>query len=125
SARDGFELVGYYSLPVGSDSDGDGIPDRPLPMVLIPHGGPWGRDIWGFDTWHQWMTNRGYAAMYVNFRASAGFGKAFINAGDREWGGKVIEDQVDAVQWAIDRGIADPQKVGILGGSFGGYSVLA
>lgn len=124
-AHDGLELVCYYSLPVGSDSDGDGIPDRPLPMVLFPHGGPWGRDVWGFNTWHQWLANRGYAVMFVNFRASTGFGKGFVNAGDLKWGEDVIQDQVDAVQWAVRQGIADPQKVGIMGGSFGGYSTLA
>lgn len=124
-ARDGLDLVCYYSLPVGADSDGDGKPDRPLPMVLCPHGGPWGRDEWGFDTWHQWLANRGYAVMYVNFRSSTGFGKAFTNAGDFQWGESIIQDQADAVQWAVDQGIADPARVAIMGGSFGGYSALA
>jgi len=94
-------------------------------MVLMPHGGPYGRDFWGYDPWHQWMANRGYAVLAVNFRSSTGFGKAFTNAGDFEWGGKIIEDQVDAVQWAISKGIADPQQVAVMGGSFGGYSTLA
>lgn len=124
-ASDGQPLVGYYSLPLGTDSDGDGIPDHPLPMVFTPHGGPWGRDNWGFDPWHQWLANRGYAVMNVNFRASTGFGKAFVNAGDREWGSRVREDQVDAVQWAISQGIAAADKVAVMGGSFGGYSTLA
>ncbi len=124
-ASDGQPLVGYYSLPLGTDSDGDGIPDTPLPMVFLPHGGPWGRDNWGFDPWHQWLANRGYAVMNVNFRASTGFGKAFVNAGDREWGGRVREDQVDAVRWAISQGIAAADKVAVMGGSFGGYSTLA
>ncbi len=124
-SRDGLPLVAYYSLPVGSDSDGDGIPDAPLPMVFMPHGGPWGRDYWGFNAWHQWMANRGYAVLCVNFRASTGLGKAFTNAGDLEWGGKVMEDQIDAVQWAIDKGIAAADKVAVMGGSFGGYSTLA
>lgn len=124
-ARDGLPLVGYYTLPLGSDSDGDGVPDRPLPLVFTPHGGPWWRDSWGFDPWHQWLANRGYAVMSVNFRASTGFGKAHLNAGDREWGGKVIEDQCDAVDAMVARGIADPARLAILGGSFGGYSVLA
>lgn len=124
-ARDGLDLVAYYSLPQDSDSDGDGIPDQPLPMVFIPHGGPWGRDAWGYDPNHQWLANRGYAVLKVNFRASTGLGKAFTNAGDREWGGKVLEDQVDAVQWAIAAGIAQADKVAVMGGSFGGYSTLA
>ncbi len=124
-SRDGLDLVAYYSLPVGSDADGDGVPDQPLPMVLIPHGGPWSRDFWGYNPHHQWLTNRGYAVLNVNFRSSTGFGKSFTNAGDHEWGGKIREDQVDAVQWAVQQGIADPARVAILGGSFGGYSVLA
>jgi dipeptidyl aminopeptidase/acylaminoacyl peptidase len=124
-ARDGLELVGYYSLPLGSDSKTKGIPDKPLPMVFTPHGGPWWRDSWGFNPWHLWLTNRGYAVMTINFRASTGFGKALTNAGDLEWGGKIIEDQVEAVQWCIEKGIADKHKIAIMGGSFGGFSVLA
>jgi dipeptidyl aminopeptidase/acylaminoacyl peptidase len=122
---DGFNLVAYYSLPSGSDSNNDGIPDQPLPMVFIPHGGPWGRDFWGYNGWHQWMANRGYAVLCVNFRSSTGFGKAFTNAGDKEWGGKIMQDQIEAVQWAIKTGIADPARVAVMGGSFGGYSTLA
>ena len=124
-ARDGLNLVVYYTLPPGSDSDGDGIPDMPLPMVFIPHGGPWGRDSWGFHGWHQWLANRGYAVISVNFRSSTGFGKAFTNAGDFEWAGKILADQQDGVQWAIAQGIADPARVAVMGGSFGGYSTLA
>ncbi len=124
-ARDGLNLVVYYTLPPGSDSDGDGIPDAPLPLVFIPHGGPWGRDSWGFNGWHQWLANRGYAVLSVNFRSSTGFGKSFTNAGDFEWGGKILEDQQDGVQWAIAQGIADPTRVAVMGGSFGGYSTLA
>lgn len=124
-SRDGLDLVCYYTLPYGSDSDGDGIPDRPLPLALNPHGGPWGRNNWGFNPWHQWLANRGYAALDVNFRCSTGLGKAFVNAGDKEWGGKVIEDQIDAVQWAISKGIADPAAVAVMGISFGGFSTLA
>ena len=124
-ARDGLELVGYYSLPVGTDGDDDGIPDQPLPLVFTPHGGPWWRDSWGYHPWHQWLANRGYAVLSVNFRASTGFGKAHLNAGDLEWGGKIIDDQVDAVRYMIDRGIADPSRIVIMGGSFGGYSTLA
>ncbi len=125
SARDGLSLVAYYSLPPGADSDGDGIPNAPLPTVFMPHGGPWARDNWGFNGWHQWLANRGYAVLSVNFRSSTGFGKAFTNAGDMEWAGKILEDQQDAVQWAIAQGIADPARVAVMGGSFGGYSTLA
>lgn len=124
-ARDGFKLVGYYTLPLGCDSNGDGIPDQPMPMVFLPHGGPWGRDVWGFDPYHQCLANRGYVAMNVNFRSSTGFGKRFVNAGDKAWGTDIIHDQYEAVQWAISQGIADPQRVAIMGGSFGGYSTLA
>jgi len=124
-ARDGLDLVCYYTLPLGSDSDGDGIPDRPMPLVLNPHGGPWWRDFWGYHPWHQWLANRGYAVLCVNFRSSTGLGKAFVNAGNLEWGGKIMEDQQDAVRWAIRRGIADKNKVAVAGGSFGGYSTLA
>jgi len=73
------------NLSLDSDSDGDGRPDQPVPMVLSPHGGPWWRDSWGYDPYHQWLANRGYAVLSVNFRASTGLGKAFINAGNREW----------------------------------------
>jgi dipeptidyl aminopeptidase/acylaminoacyl peptidase len=124
-SRDGLDLVAYYSLPAGADSDGDGIPDQPVPLVFMPHGGPWGRDFWGYNPWHQWLANRGYAVLALNFRASVGFGKAFVNAGDLQWGGKILEDQIDAVHWAIKQGIADQARVAILGGSFGGYSTLA
>ena len=124
-SRDGLNLVLYYSLPPGSNYNCDGIPDHPVPMVFTPHGGPWGRDFWGYNRWHQWLSNRGYAVLCVNFRSSTGFGKAFTNAGDRQWGGKIIEDQIDAVQWAIAHGIADPQKIAVMGRSFGGYSALA
>jgi dipeptidyl aminopeptidase/acylaminoacyl peptidase len=124
-ARDGQELVVYLTLPLGTDADGDGVPGDPIPMVLFPHGGPWGRDVWGLNRYHQWLANRGYAVLSVNFRSSTGFGKAFVNAGDRQWAGTIIEDQQDAVHWAIEQGIADPAKVGVMGGSFGGYSTLA
>jgi dipeptidyl aminopeptidase/acylaminoacyl peptidase len=124
-ARDGLKLVGYYTLPLGCDSNDDGIPDHPMPMVLVPHGGPWGRDVWGFNAHHQWLANRGYVAMNVNFRSSTGFGKHFVNAGDKTWATGIIQDQYDTVQWAIQQGIADPDLVGIMGGSFGGYSTLA
>ncbi|MFO7882899.1 MAG: S9 family peptidase [Kosmotogaceae bacterium] len=125
TTQDGLELVVYYSLPLNSDTNNKGIPESPLPTILNPHGGPWGRDYWSYNPFHQWLANRGYAVISVNFRSSTGFGKSFINAGDREWGGKIIQDQADTVKWAIDKGIADPDKVAIMGGSFGGYSTLA
>ena len=94
-SRDGLNLVVYYSLPSDSAGQDNTIPDQPMPMVLVPHGGPWARDFWGYDPWQQWLANRGYAVMSVNFRSSTGFGKAFTNAGDLEWGGKIIEDRVE------------------------------
>ena len=123
-SRDGLDLVSYYTLPVGSDSDSDGRPDEPLPMVLLVHGGPWNRDNWGYCYWHQWLANRGYAVLSVNFRASRGFGKAFLNAGNLEWGGKMNDDLIDGVNWTVQEGIADPDRVAIMGGSYGGYATL-
>ncbi len=124
-ARDGLKLVSYFTLPVDSDSNGDARPDKPLPMVLYVHGGPWGRDNWGYHPIHQWLANRGYAVMSVNFRGSTGLGKDFINAGDMEWGAKMHDDLIDAVDWAVGEGIADPDRVAIMGGSYGGYATLA
>jgi len=121
-AHDGLNLVSYFTLPVGSDSDGR--PEHPLPMVLLVHGGPWGRDAWGYNSYHQWLANRGYAVLSVNFRASAGFGKDFINAGNREWGAKMHTDLIDAVDWAVQAGIADAERIAIMGGSYGGYATL-
>ena len=123
-SRDGLDLVSYLTLPPGSDSDGDGRPDAPLPMVLVVHGGPWARDEWGYNPVHQWLANRGYAVLSVNFRGSTGFGKAFVNAGDKQWAGTMHDDLLDAVAWASAEGVAQPDKVGILGGSYGGYATL-
>ncbi len=123
-ARDGLTLVSYLTLPAGSDPDGDGLPATPVPMVLMVHGGPWARDGWGFDPYHQWLANRGYAVLAVNFRGSTGFGKAFLNAGNREWAAKMHDDLIDAVDWAIAGKIADPKRVAIMGGSYGGYATL-
>jgi dipeptidyl aminopeptidase/acylaminoacyl peptidase len=123
-ARDGLDLVSYLTLPTGSDSNADGTPDSPQKMVLLVHGGPWGRDSWGFDPIHQLLANRGYATLSVNFRGSTGFGKKFINAGDREWAGKMHDDLIDAVNWAVQGGVADRSKVCIMGGSYGGYATL-
>jgi dipeptidyl aminopeptidase/acylaminoacyl peptidase len=123
-SRDGLDLVSYLTLPVGSDTRKSGRPDRALPMVLVVHGGPWARDHWGLNGEDQWLANRGYAALSVNFRGSTGFGKRFVNAGNREWAGKMHDDLIDAVQWAVGEGIADKARVAILGGSYGGYAAL-
>lgn len=123
-SRDGLDLVSYLSLPVGSDSQQAGIPDQPLPMVLLVHGGPWARDHWGYNTLHQLLANRGYAVLSVNYRGSTGFGKEFINAANKEWAGKMHDDLVDAVNWAITEKIALKDKVAIMGGSYGGYATL-
>ena len=119
-ARDGLKLVSYYTLPVESE----GRPHDPLPMVLLVHGGPWGRDDWGYNPLHQLLANRGYAVLSVNFRSSTGFGKEFINSGNMEWGARMHEDLLDAVAWAVREGIADPERVAIMGGSYGGYATL-
>lgn len=124
-ARDGLELVSYLTLPVGSNPDGARRPAEPLPLVLLVHGGPWGRDGWGFDPAHQWLANRGYAALSVNFRGSTGFGKRFVNAGNLAWGREMQDDLLDAVAWAVAEGIAQTDKVAIMGGSYGGYAALA
>jgi dipeptidyl aminopeptidase/acylaminoacyl peptidase len=124
-ARDGLTLVSYLSLPHGADVEREGIPDRPLPMVLLVHGGPWARDHHGYNPYHQWLANRGYAVLSVNFRGSTGFGKSFISAGDLQWGAKMHDDLIDAVEWAVAKGIAQRDKIAIMGGSYGGYATLA
>ncbi len=116
-SRDGLKIRGYLTLPQGA-------PRSNLPMVLNVHGGPWHRDTWGYDAEAQWLSNRGYACLQVNFRGSTGYGKRFLNAGDREWGGKMHDDLVDAVQWAVQQGIADSKRIAIYGGSYGGYASL-
>ncbi len=123
-ARDGLTLVSYLTLPVASDKDNDARPDKPVPMVLFVHGGPWARDAWGYNPYAQWLSNRGYAVLQVNFRGSTGFGKKFINAGNLEWAGKMHDDLLDAVKWSVDQKIADKSKVAIMGGSYGGYATL-
>jgi dipeptidyl aminopeptidase/acylaminoacyl peptidase len=115
--RDGLEMVSYLTTPLDSSA--------PVPMVLLVHGGPWSRDLWGFDAQAQWLANRGYAVLQVNFRASTGFGKAFTNAGNLEWGAKMHDDLLDAVDWAVKEGITSSDTVGIMGGSYGGYATLA
>jgi dipeptidyl aminopeptidase/acylaminoacyl peptidase len=123
-ARDGLTLISYLSLPPGSDTNGDGVPESPVPMVLNVHGGPWGRDTYGFDNEHQWLANRGYAVLSVNYRGSTGLGKGFVNASNKEWAGKMHDDLLDAVEWAVKQRVTTSDKVAIYGGSYGGYATL-
>ena len=123
-SRDGMTLVSYLTLPPGADKDGDGVPESAVPMVLLVHGGPWARDGYGYNSAHQWLANRGYAVMSVNFRGSTGFGKDFTNAGNLEWSGKMHDDLIDAKNWAVERGVALDDGVAIMGGSYGGYATL-
>ena len=123
-SRDGLKLVSYLSLPQGSDTNGDLKPEKPLPMILLVHGGPWARDHWGYNPLHQLLANRGYAVLSVNYRGSTGFGKNFINAANNEWAGKMHDDLIDAVKWSVKAGIAEKDKVAIMGGSYGGYATL-
>lgn len=123
-SRDGLTLVSYLTLPVGTDADGDCRPDKPLPLVLNVHGGPWGRDGYGYNPEAVWLANRGYASLAVNFRASTGFGKAFISKGDLQWGRGMHDDLIDGVDWAVKNGIARADKIAIYGGSYGGYATL-
>ena len=116
--RDGLSMPSYLTVP--STSQG-----QKLPLVLLVHGGPWARDSWGYNPYHQWLADRGYAVLSVNFRGSTGFGKNYLNAGNREWYGKMQDDLVDAVNWAVKEGVADPDRVAIMGGSYGGYATLA
>lgn len=124
-SRDGLDLVCYLTLPREADT-GEPLRARsPQPLVLLVHGGPWDRDRFGFNSMHQLLANRGYAVMNVNFRSSTGFGKQFINAGNGEWGRKMDDDLDDAVDWAVGAGIADPRRMAIVGGSYGGFAVLS
>ncbi|CEM39208.1 unnamed protein product [Vitrella brassicaformis CCMP3155] len=118
--RDGLDMVSYLTLPPGHEVGGR------VPLVLLVHGGPWARDYWGYQPQAQWFATRGYACLQVNYRGSTGFGKNFVNAGDEKWGAQMQDDLTDAVKWAIDdRKVADPDRVAIFGGSYGGYAVLA
>ena len=123
-ARDGIDLISYVSLPLANDIKHTGLPDHPIPLVLVVHGGPHDRDVYGFNAVHQWLANRGYAVLSVNMRGSTGFGKDFLNASSGEWGTKLDDDLSDAVASAIRNNIADPARIAIMGGSYGGYAVL-
>ncbi|WP_247894555.1 S9 family peptidase [Azospirillum sp. B510] len=118
-SRDGLNLLSYLTMPEHITAL---IPEKPLPTVLIVHGGPWMRDVYGYGSYHQWLANRGYAVLSVNYRGSVGFGKNFIFASEKEHAAKMHDDLIDAVNWVIDRGIADKNKVAIYGGSYGGYA---
>jgi dipeptidyl aminopeptidase/acylaminoacyl peptidase len=117
-ARDGLTIHGYLTVPAGVEPKG-------LPAIVLVHGGPWARDTWGYNGTVQWLANRGYAVLQPNFRGSTGYGKAFVNAGDQQWAGAMHDDLLDAKAWLVERGIADPARVGIMGGSYGGYATLA
>lgn len=117
-SSDGLEIPAYLTLPKG-------VPAKNLPALLIPHGGPWARDLWGYNGLAQFFANRGYAVLMPNFRGSTGYGKKFLDAGNKEWGKKMQDDVTWGVKYLVAEGIADPKKVGILGGSYGGYATLA
>lgn len=116
-AQDGMEIYGYLTLPAGQEA-------KQLPTILLVHGGPWVRDSWEFDPEAQWLANRGYAVFQINYRGSTGYGKTYLNAGNREWAAKMHQDLLDGKQWLIDQGIADSKRVAIYGGSYGGYAAL-
>jgi dipeptidyl aminopeptidase/acylaminoacyl peptidase len=116
AARDGMKLYGYLTTPEKLATK--------LPTVVLVHGGPWGRDVWGYSPYAQWLANRGYAVLQINFRGSTGYGKQYVNAGDRQWAGAMHTDLLDGKEWAVKQGIADPSKVCIMGGSYGGYATL-
>lgn len=118
-ARDGLEIPAYLTLPKG-------IKPENLAAVILPHGGPWIRDTWGYDAQVQFLANRGYAVLQPNFRGSSGYGKEFLNAGNQEWGtGYMQHDITDGVNYLVDKGLADPERIGIYGASYGGFSTLA
>ena len=118
ASSDGLEIPAFLTVPKG-------VPAKSLPAILLPHGGPWGRDGWGFDNLAQFLANRGYAVLQPNFRASTGYGKKFLNAGNNQWGDKMQDDITWGVKYLVAQGIADPKRIGIMGGSYGGYATLA
>jgi dipeptidyl aminopeptidase/acylaminoacyl peptidase len=117
-SSDGLEIPAYLTLPKG-------VEPKNLPLIVFPHGGPWGRDSWGYDTFAQFWANRGYAVLQPNFRGSTGYGKKFLDAGNKQWGDKMQDDLTWGVKYLVAQGIADPKRVGIMGGSYGGYATLA
>jgi dipeptidyl aminopeptidase/acylaminoacyl peptidase len=117
-SSDGLEIPAYLTLPKG-------VAPKNLPLIVFPHGGPWARDDWGYDTFAQFWANRGYAVLQPNFRGSTGYGKKFLDAGNKQWGDKMQDDITWGVKYLVAEGIADPKKVGIMGGSYGGYATLA
>lgn len=117
-SRDGLTLHGYLTLPLGRG-------DKNLPLVVNPHGGPWARDSWGFNPEVQFLANRGYAVLQINFRGSTGYGRRFWEASFGQWGLSMQDDITDAVHWVVDQGIADAKRIAIYGGSYGGYATLA
>jgi len=118
TARDGLPLEGYMTLPKGSNENSQ------LPTVLLVHGGPWARDTWHYDTATQFLANRGYAVLTINFRGSTGYGKEFMFASEKQFAGKMHDDLIDTIDWAIDQGISDPNRIAIMGRSYGGYATL-
>jgi len=124
SARDGLQLVSYVSYPPDVELDSRHRPLQPQPLVVMVHGGPWVRDTYSYDPWIQLLANRGYSVLTINYRGSKGFGKSFLNKGNREWGGKMYTDIIDGVHWAIREGIARRDRVALMGASFGGYTTL-
>lgn len=125
TTHDNLQCMNYLSIPKEQDTKGNGIPKEPLPMILLVHGGPHYRDFWGFNPWHQWLADRGYAVLSVNYRSSTGFGKNHMRAGNGEWAGKIQQDLIDAKNWAVKNHIAIEDKVAVMGRSFGGYVTLA
>ncbi len=123
-SRDGKTLVSYLTLPKEADADNDGKADQPVPMVLLVHGGPWARDGYGYSGWNQWLANRGYAVLQVNYRGSTGFGKSFVNASEGQWSKAMHDDLIDGVEWAVSNGVTTRENVAIMGGSYGGYATL-
>ncbi|MFY9590349.1 S9 family peptidase [Rickettsia endosymbiont of Halotydeus destructor] len=123
-SRDGLDLVSYITFPNDVKLDSNNIPDKKVPLIINVHGGPWARDSWGYDPEHQWLANRGYAVLSINYRGSTGFGKDFLNAGNLEYAGKMHDDLIVGVNWAIKNNIVDSDKVAIMGGSYGGYATL-
>src|SRR5205814_314324 len=117
-SSDGLEIPAYLTLPKG-------VAAKNLPLVVTPHGGPWSRESWGYYSDTQLLANRGYAVLLPNFRGSTGYGKQFLNAGNKEWGQKMQDDITWGVKHLVAQGLADPKRVAIMGGSYGGYATLA